>query len=249
MGSSRRSLGVGALRLIENLGGEEMKAKATFLCLLLLSLTAQATAAAVPWTEGVQYSRIQPAQLTGLPPGKVEVTEVFSYGCPYCNAFVPTADALKDSLPSNAQMDYLPASFSPAEDFPMFQRAFFTAKALGVAERMHDAMFDAVWKTGDLAVVNLRTHELRHPLPSMADVAAFYQRKTGIPAPKFIATAQSFWVDSQISNCERLLRAYLVEETPCIIVNGKYRVNMQALRSPGELIRLVDWLVVQESHS
>lgn len=225
-----------------------MKAMTLSLSLLLLGFAGHTMAAAVPWTEGVQYSRIQPAQLTGLPPGKVEVTEVFSYGCPYCNAFVPTADALKASLPANAHMDYLPASFSPAEDFPMFQRAFFTAQALGVADRVHDAMFDAVWKSGELAVVNPRTHELRNPLPSLSDVAAFYQRHTGIPVAKFLATSQSFWVESKINNCEVLMRAYQVDETPCIVVNGKYRINMHALRTPGELIQLVDWLVGQESH-
>ena len=72
--------------------------------------------------------------------------------------------------------------------------------------------------------------------------------RTGIPAARFMATSHSFWVDSRISNCERLLRAYGVEETPCIVVNGKYLINMRALHSSTELIQLVDWLVGRESH-
>jgi len=224
-----------------------MKAVASVLCLLLLGFSSYAPAAEVPWTEGVQYALIQPAQPTGLPPGKVEVTEVFNYGCPYCNAFAPTADALKASLPANAQMDYLPASFSPAEDFPLFQRAYFTAQALGVAQQMHQAMFDAVWKSGELAVVDLRTGRERNPAPTLADVAAFYQKHAGIPAAKFIATAHSFWVESKIKNSDALVRAYAVDGTPSIVVNGKYRVNMQALHGTQDLIQLVDWLVKQES--
>lgn len=215
--------------------------------ILLTGIPVLGLAAQVPWTEGVQYFRIEPAQMTALPPGKVEVTEVFSYGCPYCNAFVSTADALEASLPPNAQMDYLPASFSPAEDFPMFQRAYFTAQALGVADRMHHAMFDAVWKTGELALEDPRTHAMRRPLPSLADVAAFYQRHAGIPAAKFLATASSFWVDSKINNCDTLVRTYQVEGTPSIIINGKYRVKMAAMHSSKELIQLVGWLVSQES--
>jgi thiol:disulfide interchange protein DsbA len=220
--------------------------RTTFLVGLLAGALPLQVLAAASWTEGVQYSRIQQSEPTALPAGQVEVTEVFSYGCPYCNAFVPTADAIKASLPPNAKMDYLPASFSTAEDFPMFQRAFFTAQALGMADRMHDAMFDAVWKTGELAIENPQTHQIRNPLPTLADVARFYQRHTGIPAAKFLATAHSFWVESKIANCDALVRAYQVDGTPCIIVNGKYRVNMQALHSYQEVVQLVDWLVQQE---
>ena len=31
----------------------------------------------------------------------------------------------------------------------MFQRAYLAAQSLGIAERTHQAMFDAVWKTGE----------------------------------------------------------------------------------------------------
>jgi len=221
---------------------------AALLCLSLCVATEQASAAAVSWTEGVQYDRIQQPQVTGMAPGKVEVTEVFSYGCPYCYAFVPTADALKASLPPNAQLVYLPASFSAAEDFPLFQRAYITALALGVAEKMHDAMFDAVWKSGELAVEDLRTNQPRSHLPTLEDVAAFYQQHAGIPAAKFIATAHSFWVETKIANADQLVRVYQVDGTPDIVVNGKYRINMQAVHGTQEVIQLVDWLVSQESH-
>src|SRR5271167_3522275 len=75
------------------------------------------------WTEGVNYFLIDPARPTALPAGKVEVTEVFSYACPACNLFVPTMHKLKASLPPNAVLDFLPASFNLAEDWPVFQLA------------------------------------------------------------------------------------------------------------------------------
>ena len=129
-----------------------------------LNMVSTAHAAAAPagartWTEGVNYFLITPAHPTSLPAGKVEVTEVFSYACPACNIFQPTMHKLKASLPPNAVLDYLPASFNPAEDWPMFQLAYFTAQALGVADQTHDAMFNAVWQSdqrSDLA----RAHRL-----------------------------------------------------------------------------------------
>jgi len=43
----------------------------------------------------------------------------------------------------------------------MFQRATCTAQTLGILDRTHDAMFDAVWKTGELAISDPKTHTLK----------------------------------------------------------------------------------------
>ena len=117
---------------------------AALAAVLALSICAPVHAAPT-WTEGVNYFLVVPARPTSLPAGKVEVTEVFSYACPACNLFVPTMHKLKASLPPNAVLDYLPASFNPSEDWPMFQLAYLTAQTLGVAEQTHDTVFDAVW--------------------------------------------------------------------------------------------------------
>lgn len=219
------------------------------LLLFLLGLMPLQTIAATPWTEGTQYFRIPPAQLTGLPRGRVEVTEVFSYGCPACNDFLPIARAIKNSLPPNTQFDYLPAFFSPGEDFPLFERAFFTAQALGIADRMHQDMFDAVWKTGELAVIDPRTHTARRPLPTLEDIAMYFQRRAGIPEATFLKAAQSKLVDSKIINCDALILDYRVDVIPSIIVNRKYRINMLAVSDSQELIQLINWLVALESHA
>ena len=65
------------------------------------------------WTEGVNYFLIQPARTPSVPPGKIEVTEVFSYACPACNIFQPTMHKLKQAMPANVVVDYLPAAFNP----------------------------------------------------------------------------------------------------------------------------------------
>src|ERR1700758_416182 len=114
-----------------------MKTRYRLLLSLLAALATVSAGAAPVWTEGHDYFVIFQPQPTSAPPGKVEVLEVFSYGCPACNAFQPTLQLLKKSLPAQAQLDYLPAAFNTAEDWPMFQRAFFAAQALGIAERTH----------------------------------------------------------------------------------------------------------------
>ena len=67
-----------------------------------------------PWIEGKDYFLIVPAQPTSLPKGKVAVTEVFSYGCPYCNSYLPILRKLKQALPKNVTVPPLqPKPFTP----------------------------------------------------------------------------------------------------------------------------------------
>jgi thiol:disulfide interchange protein DsbA len=214
---------------------------------VLLAVSGSPARSEPTWTEGVNYFLIQPARLTSLPRGKVEVTEVFSYACPACNIFVPTVHKLKQSLPPNAVLDYLPASFNAPEDWPMFQLAYLTAQVLGIDSQTHDAMFDAVWKGSDLSVVDPATHQLKSHVPTIEDAARFYNKQTGVPVDKFLAASKSFAVDVKVRNTEDLLQAYKVDRTPTIVVNGKYRLQVESAGGTDQLIELVKWLVAKES--
>jgi protein dithiol oxidoreductase (disulfide-forming) len=224
-----------------------MRTRRALLIVLLAALLAPRAEAAPDWTEGRDYFVITPAQPTSVPPGKIEVLEVFSYGCPACNAFQPTMARLEKSLPANAQLAYLPASFIPAEDWPMFQRAYFTAQALGIAARTHQAMYDAVWKSGELATSDPQTHRLKSPQPSLEDAARSYARWTGVKPQEFLAMAHSFSVDMKIRAADAQILAMQVPGTPCIVVNGHYRVNNDSVRSADQLIALVRYLIGKDS--
>lgn len=212
---------------------------------VLLAVTAVGWSA--EWVEGKHYFLIEPRQMTTAQPGKIEVTEAFSYGCPACNQFAPIADQIKSSLPANAQMVYLPASFNPGEDWPMFQRAFYAAQALGIVERTHKAMFDAVWGNGELSILDESKQRLKKPLPSIEDAAKFYARVGKIKPEEFLAAAKSFGVESNMRRADMLMKAYKVPSTPTIVVNGRYRTDARAAGGYSQLIELVTWLVARES--
>lgn len=217
-------------------------------CLLAVVALSGAGAAnsAQYWTQGQNYFLLQPAQPTSVGPGKVEVTEVFSYACPACNRFYPIVDKLKAALPANAEMTFVPAAFNQAEDWPMFQRAFFAAQAMGIEKKTHDAMFDAVWKTGELAVVDPGTDRLRSPAPKIEDTAKWYAKIAGINADTFVTTANSFGVDTKTRQADQYIRAAQVDQTPTIIVNGKYRVTVGSAGGDDKVVDLVLYLVTQE---
>lgn len=215
---------------------------------LMLSLTLGAPLAnAQQWVEGKHYFEIKPAQRPDVPAGIVEVTEVFSYGCVHCNRTIPLMDRLKKSLPSNARMAYLPASFNAAESWPLFQRVYYTASALGLIPKMHNTVYAGVWSSNELAVVEPDGRRLKSPQPTLDDAARFFAKKAGIKPEQFLATAKSFSVEAQCRRADQLVKLYKVDSTPTLVVNGRYRVSSSLLRSEEELIGLVNWLVAKEA--
>lgn len=223
-----------------------MKTYRGLLFSLLAALGTARAEAAPAWTEGRDYVVLNQPQPTHVAPGKVEVLEVFSYGCPACNSFQPTMELLKKSLPPDAQLAYLPAAFNKAESWPMFQRAYFAAQALGIAERTHQLMFDAVWKTGELANIDSQTHSLKSPQPTLEQAAKAYARWTGVKPDDFLAMARSFTIDGRMRAADEQVMAMQVPGTPCIVVAGRYRIA-DSIRAADQLIPLVRFLAARES--
>jgi thiol:disulfide interchange protein DsbA len=226
----------------------EMTLLRRFACCIALLWYCGAASSQGPaqWVEGTNYFRVQPAQPTTTP-GKIEVLDVFSYACPACNSFQPTLNKLKAALPGDARMAYLPAAFNPGEDWPVFQRAFLAAQTLGVVDKTHDAMYDAVWRDGSLAIADKTTHRLlpRDKQPTIQDVAKFYSR-FGVKPDAFVAAANSFTVESAMKRSDGQIQDYQVDGTPTLIVNGKYRLTPESAGGYLQTIDLVLYLVARE---
>jgi len=188
-------------------------------------------AAATPasWQEGTNYFVIDPPQATASG-DKIEVLEVFSYACPHCAHFQPYAEQIRQSLPAYAHFDYMPAVFNAS--WEPFARAYYTAQSLGVVDKTHQDLFDAL-------------HRDHIPMRSIEDLAGFYAEH-GVDRAKFLATASSFEVDSKLQRSVDIVKNDGIDGTPSIVVDGKYRVTGQSAGGYPQMIELVDWLVKKE---
>jgi len=214
---------------------------------LMLTAALHAADVPVPWQAGKHYFVIDPPQRSDGS-GKVEVTEVFSYGCPACNFAHTFIDKIAKGLPANAVMTYVPASFKPNEDWPMFQRAYLTAQTLGIADKAHDAMFDAVWKTdAPLAIMNGDGRTLKSPLPTIEDAAKFYA-KYGVKAEDFVGAANSFAINTKMKQADAFVRETGTDSTPTIVVAGKYRLTFVSAGNDWKLMeQLIHDLIQKEA--
>ena len=103
----------------------------------------------------------------------------------------------------------MPAVFKPS--WEPFARAYYTAESLGVLDKTHQALFDAL-------------HRDHLPMRTIDDLATFYAQH-GVDKAKFLAASNSFEVESKLARARDIVMADGVDGTPSIVVNGKYRVT------------------------
>jgi thiol:disulfide interchange protein DsbA len=195
------------------------------LTVLALLVIATPAFAQLRWHEGVEYTSIASPQLAGAPGGKIEVAEVFSYGCPYCNRARGDMAKLAASLPPDAAMTYVHASFRPDEGWLVFQRAYYAARQLGIADATHEAMFQAIWETGEMPLMDLASGKLRNPLPTLDSAAKFYAAHSKVKAVDFLKAANSAETSAAMARADALIKQWRVSGTPSLVVNGRYLVN------------------------
>ncbi|MCI0655363.1 MAG: thiol:disulfide interchange protein DsbA/DsbL [Methylococcaceae bacterium] len=183
-------------------------------------------------SKGEGYEKIVPPQPT-QEKDKVEVIEFFWYGCPHCYTFEPFLKEWAKNLPENVQLIKQPAIFSPK--WASGAQAYFVAEALGVTERLHDAIFDAIQKE-------------RRPLETEDQLAEFFAEH-GVDEEDFHQAYNSFIVTTRMRQAESMPERYGVTGVPAIAINGKYRSNGTLAKNYPGLISVMNALIKLESET
>ena len=195
----------------------------------LLATPAQAQELKPKYIEGTHYQLVKTPTKTRNPE-KVEVTELFWYGCPHCNQFQPVFSKWKKQQAEDVVIQHSPAIWNK----PMIVHAhiFYTAKAFRLLDVMHKEIFDAM-------------HIERKKLVSKNQVFALFE-KHGISREKFDKTFDSFGVQSQVKQASARARGYGITGTPEVVVNGKYRVSSRMVSSEAEVLKVASFLIEKE---
>ena len=197
------------------------------LALLALSLSSPVIAA----PQGSGYTAVNPPQPTSTA-GKIEVVEFFWYGCPHCYRLEPHIERWLKGKPNDVEYIRIPAIL-PAQ-WELLARGFYVAETLGVLERVHRQIFDAI-------------HGERVRITNKATLARLFAR-FGVEEKKFNSTFNSFAVTSKVRRAQQLSQRYGLDGVPAIIVNGKYRITGRSAGSNRNVMKVVDQLIAKERH-
>ncbi len=196
-------------------------------CIALIATPSQAQTA--QYIEGTHYQLI-PTPVKTRDANKIEITEVFWYGCPHCNQFRPVFEAWKKQQGDDVDIGHSPAIWNK----PMIVHAhlYYTAKALRLEDKMHKEIFDAM-------------HIEKKRLVSKTPIYKLFE-KHGVTQETFEKTFDSFGVKSQVQQATARARSYGITGTPEVIINGKYRVSGRMVSSQAEVLKVASFLIEKE---
>lgn len=197
--------------------------------LVAASLFGVTVQAAEPLEAGKQYVELSSAVPVAVP-GKIEVVELFWYGCPHCYSFEPTINPWVEKLPKDVNFVRVPAMFGGAWD--AHGQMFLTLEAMGVEGKVHSAVFNAI--------------QVEHKRLTKPEEMADFLATQGVDKDKFLATFNSFAIKGQVQKARDLAKKYEISGVPTMVVNGKYRFDLGSAGGPEETINVADQLIAKE---
>jgi thiol:disulfide interchange protein DsbA len=212
------------------------------ICLWLLGLTlVPVLAVAEPgvqrnfvedYVAGIEYQQVNPPQPTDVPDGKIEVVELFWYGCPHCYHLEPYLNKWLENKPANVVFRRIPAALNP--NWVLGAQTYYTEQALGILDKTHDKLFDAI-------------HRDHQRLNTPEAMAKFFE-KYGVNQEEFMKVFNSFGVRAKLAHARKMVAAYGANSVPTIIINGKYRTDASMAGGAfPDLFKVMDFLIMKES--
>ena len=181
------------------------------------------------YTQGVHYELID-NPTTVRDPSKVEVIEVFWFGCNHCYALEPYLARWKKEMPEDVSFSKSPATWN--EMLKTHARMYYTAKALGIEQQFIPAAFNTIQNE-------------RRMLTGNTELEYFFMG-FDIEREKYKSVNRSFGVSNAVDQADKRMKQWEITGVPVIIVNGKYRVGASRTVGTDGLFDVVDFLVEKE---
>jgi protein dithiol oxidoreductase (disulfide-forming) len=187
------------------------------------------------WKAGTNYVPLSPAVSTNVAPGKVEVVEVFWYGCGHCYALEPFISSWMKNKADYVEFARVPVMWGPVHR--AHARLFYLLQALNRPD-LHQKVFDTIHKDGNMLVSNDEQATRKMQLD--------FLKANGVSAEDFNKAWDSFTVTAGLQRAEQATQRYKVDGVPLVIVNGKYATDVGKAGGPGQLLQLINDLAANE---
>lgn len=183
--------------------------------------------AAPMFKQGVNYDVVKEAGTA-----KPEVLEFFSHYCPHCYHFEPIISDLKKSLSTEVSFKRNPVSFLGGQMGAEVQRTYAVATLLGVEDKLTPVLFK-------------RIQEDRNPPKDRADLKAMMVG-VGVDGKEFDGSIDSFAVNGMVSQYNRSTQEMQIKGVPAIVINGRYLIKTESVKSEDEFKELVKFLLAKK---
>ena len=163
-------------------------------------------------------------------PSKIEVTEVFWFGCNHCYALEPYIARWKRDIPLDVTFIKSPATWN--DMLKTHATIYYTAKTLGIEQQFVPAAFNTIQNEGKMLTGNTELE--------------YYFRGFDVQKDRYKAVSTSFGVRNAVDQADKKMKEWKVTGVPSLVVNGKYKVAASRSVRTDELFDVVDFLIEKE---
>lgn len=183
--------------------------------------------------EGVDYTLISPPVPVQAADGKVEVAELFWYGCPHCYHLEPTINKFLQNKPANVEFRRVPATLSPRWVF--HARLFYVGQLLDPdgSKHVHAKIFDAIQKQ-------------RRQINNDDALRRFFTG-IGFSADQVNNALKSMELNAMMARADEVGKMSKADSVPNIIINGKYLTSPSMVGNEEKLLKVMDYLIRRET--
>ncbi|MDO4441082.1 MAG: thiol:disulfide interchange protein DsbA/DsbL [Moraxella sp.] len=191
--------------------------------LLATAVALAGQAFAADFVEGKDYQKVaNPENIAG---DIIVVREFFWYGCPHCYSLEPHMQKWAKTRAKDVAFFRTPAAMNPVWEVPA--RGFYAAQQMGLENKTHQALFDAIHKDGQKNII-----------ANQENLASWYASQ-GADKAKFNSFYNSFPVSTKIERAKQGAARYQLTGVPAVVVHGKYVVSGENEK----VTQVVDFLI------
>lgn len=160
---------------------------------------------------------------------KIEVLELFWYGCPHCYHMEEPLNAWVKKLPSDVVFKRMPGLPNPS--WAPMAKAFYAMQTLGVLEKLHTPLFDAIHK-----------QRVLNPGDEKATIE-WITKQSGLDKIKVEQAFNSFSTNASLNRAAQIFRASGATGVPTLIIDGKYITSGTSAGGNEQALKVADYII------
>jgi thiol:disulfide interchange protein DsbA len=162
-------------------------------------------------------------------PSKIEVVELFWYGCIHCYQMDPILSAWAKKLPADVVFKRVPGL--PRADWGPMAKAFFTLEDFKLTEKLHLPLFDAIHK-----------QKVLNPTDEAASID-WISKQSGLDRKKVEGSFKSFSMNNNLNRAAQFFRASGATGVPSIIIDGQFITSSTMAGGNDQALKVADYLI------
>jgi len=162
-------------------------------------------------------------------PAKIEVMEIFWYGCSHCYQMEAPLHTWVKKLPSDVYFKRMPGLPNPS--WAPMAKAFYAMETLGVSEKLHTKLFDAIHKTKTL-----------NPTDEKAAID-WMTAQSGMDKIKVEQAFKSFTMNTSLNRAAQIFKATGATGVPSLVIDGKFITSATMNGGNEQALKTTDYII------